>query len=158
MLACAADDLRANARAENRRGAPCYQCLKGGTGKSPRKNTDRECATWITRDGIPVFALVLKSSGFSFKARYVNDVHLPRFGLSTADATRTSRLRFTRLYTRQPPAARCTTGIQRISHRASALLRKLGFASADSPRTVGMIAKRRFCVNCRTPTKLARGV
>ena len=34
----------------------------------------------ITRDGIPVFAVVLKSSGFSFKARYVNDVHLPRFG------------------------------------------------------------------------------
>ena len=35
----------------------------------------------IAHDGIPVFALVLKSSGFSFKARYVNDVHLPRFSL-----------------------------------------------------------------------------
>ena len=34
----------------------------------------------IAHDGIPVFALLLKSSGFSFKARYVNDVHLPRFG------------------------------------------------------------------------------
>ena len=33
----------------------------------------------IAHDGIPVFALLLKSSGFSLKARYVNDVHLPRF-------------------------------------------------------------------------------
>ena len=38
----------------------------------------------IAHDDIPVFALVLKSSGFSFKARYVNDVHLPRFGLTSA--------------------------------------------------------------------------
>ena len=97
----------------------------------------------IAHDGIPVFALVLKSSGFSLKARYVNDVHLPRFDRlhhltfcnRRSDLVLQLLLGFTtRFYTEQPPAARCTTGIQRIS----------------PPRTLGMIAKRRFCVNRRS--------
>ena len=37
MLECAADDLRANTRAENRRGTPCYLCLNGGSGKAQTK-------------------------------------------------------------------------------------------------------------------------
>ena len=93
----------------------------------------------ITRDASPYFALYLENSQFSLKARYVNDVHLPRFG----GAPRTSRPtighqpRLATLYgtaTRDPWG---TTGIQRIS----------------PPRTLGMIAKRRFCVNCRARLK-----
>ena len=86
---------------------------------------------------------------FQTYARYVNDVHLPRFIARCqlrSDRfchcqSRSNLLCQQTTYTEQPPAARCITGIQRISHRASALLRKLGFASADSPRTVGMIAQ-----------------
>ena len=101
----------------------------------------------IAHDGIPAFALLLKSSGFAFKARYVNDIHLPRFGLPAPVAeTATVRTDLIRNSHPQPDAPRA---IQRISHRASALLRKLGFASADSPQTVGMIAQWRFCVNRR---------
>ena len=33
----------------------------------------------ITRDAFPYSAFVLENFRFSFKARYVNDVHLPRF-------------------------------------------------------------------------------
>ena len=105
----------------------------------------------ITRDASPYSAFVLENFRFSAKARYVNDVHLPRFDrlLHSTFCNRRSDLvlqllhGFTnQFYTEQPPVVRCTTGIQRIS----------------PPRTLGMIAKRRFCVNCRARPKLARGV
>ena len=65
----------------------------------------------IAHDGIPVFALLLKSSGFSFKARYVNDVRLPRFG--GAAGVRALPLDTNPdmpPYTEQPPASKVPHG------------------------------------------------
>ena len=45
----------------------------------------------ITRDASPYSALLLENSQFSLKARYVNDVHLPRFGITPLYGTATRK-------------------------------------------------------------------
>ena len=69
----------------------------------------------ITRDAFPYSALSLENFRFSFKARYVNDVHLPRFGCGVPGgralpfSVEQHSLHATP-YTEQPPVVRCTTG------------------------------------------------
>ena len=61
----------------------------------------------ITRDAFPYFALCLENFRFSSKARYVNDVHLPRFDLPAPVAeTATVRTDLIRNSHPQPDAPR----------------------------------------------------
>ena len=99
----------------------------------------------ITRDASPYPASTLEISGFRcslirerrslapLRRRLSNSVR-PLLSLSKSVRP---LLSIEQLIRNSHPQARCLTGIQRIS----------------PPRTVGMIAKRRFCVNCRDRPK-----
>ena len=117
----------------NRRGAPCYQCLQEAPLRARSKTQTENAPRDYTRR-VPVLRFTTRKLAVSLKARYVNDVHLPRFGGAAGVRALPLNANPTcHLIRNSHPQARCLTGIQRIS----------------PPRTLGMIAKRRFCVNCR---------
>ena len=80
--------------------------------QSVRKSLKNKDALYvITRDASPYFAFSLKKFPVSYKARYVNDVHLPRFG--GAAGVRALPLGANPdmpPYTEQPPASKVPYG------------------------------------------------
>ena len=115
----------------------------------------------------PYSPYLKKSSGFSFKARYVNDVHLPRFAADCQIRSdrfchcqsRSDRFCQSATYTEQPPAARCTTGDSKDfspsnnwNDSKSAVLRQLPRATENQETQARMLLpnRRRLPVSRKT--------
>ena len=119
--------------------------------KEPVKKHQQRMRHVITRDASPYFAFSLKKFPVSYKARYVNDVHLPRFDrlLHLTFCNRRSDLvlqllfDFTnRFYTEQPPASK-------MPH---------GDSKDFSPSNAWNDSKTAVLRQLSQPPKLARGV